>query len=62
MTVNVINNSISKFQDECRVVNMKHEYPGYTGTVKWIVVSDLTEAQLMLRLFPGMGGRHIQLA
>ena len=46
MTVNVINNSISKFQDECRVVNMKHEYPGYTGTVKWIVVSDLTEAQL----------------
>jgi len=46
MTVNVINNSISKSQDECRVVNMKHEYPGYTGTVKWIVVSDLTEAQL----------------
>ena len=46
MTGTVRNNSTSKFQDVCRVVNMKHEYPGYTGEIKWIIVSDLSEAQL----------------
>lgn len=51
MTVNVNNNNNPIFHEECRVVNMRKEYPGYTGEIKWIIVSDLEETQLR-ELFP----------
>lgn len=41
------NNKISMaFKQECRVVSMVQEYPGYKGDIKWLLVSDLNESQL----------------
>ena len=38
-------NKTEAFKRDCRIVNMKMEYPGYTGEIMWIVVSDLTEEE-----------------
>lgn len=35
------------FKRDCRIVNMKMEYPGYTGEIMWMVVSDLTEEEII---------------
>ena len=51
MTANVNKKTNPAFFEECRVVSMKKEYPGYTGEIKWIVVSDLDEVQLNM-LYP----------
>jgi len=37
----------NSFKGNCRIVSMKHEYPGYTGEAQWIIVSTLTETQIM---------------
>lgn len=37
------------FKHDCRIVNMKKEYPGYTGEIMWMVVSDLTEEEIISR-------------
>ena len=39
-------NKTEAFKRDCRVVNMKCEYPGYTGDIQWMVVSELTEEQI----------------
>ena len=38
-------NRTEAFKRDCRIVNMKMEYPGYTGEIMWMVVSDLTEEE-----------------
>lgn len=40
-------NKTEAFKRDCRVVNMKCEYPGYTGDIQWLVVSELTEEQII---------------
>ena len=40
-------NKTEAFKRDCRVVNMKCEYPGYTGEILWLVVSRLSEQQIM---------------
>ena len=40
-------NKTEAFKRDCRVVNMKCEYPGYTGDIQWMVVSELTEEQII---------------
>ena len=33
------------FSTECKLINLKYEYQGYTGTEKWAVVSELSEKE-----------------
>ena len=40
-------NRASAFRTDCRLVNMKQEYPGYTGKAKWMLVSSLSEPEVM---------------
>ena len=42
-------NRASAFRTDCRLVNMKQEYPGYTGKAKWMLVSSLPESEVMER-------------
>lgn len=42
---NTTNNNT--FKSNCRIVSMKHEYPGYSGKEQWMIVSALTEAQIL---------------
>lgn len=34
------------FKNECKIINLKYEYEGYTGTEQWAIVSELTEKEL----------------
>ena len=44
------NNTISaldeQFKEECKTLNLVYEYPGYTGTVRWAIITGLTTEQL----------------
>lgn len=34
------------FKKECKVINLRYEYEGYTGKEQWAVVSELSEKEL----------------
>ena len=36
-------------EKEYVILNLEKEYPGYTGTEKWMIITDLTEAQFLER-------------
>jgi len=38
-----------QFYIDCEVVETKHEYPQYTGIEKWIIITDLTEEELITK-------------
>ena len=40
-------NKKEAFKRDCRVVSMKGLYPGYTGEIQWMIVSELTEEQII---------------
>lgn len=35
------------FTTECKLINLKYEYQGYTGDENWAIVSELTEKELL---------------
>lgn len=43
---NKLNNQEELFARDCKLMNLKYEYDGYTGTEKWAVVTELTEEEL----------------
>ena len=43
---NKLNNQEELFAKDCKLMNLKYEYDGYTGTEKWAVVTELTEEEL----------------
>lgn len=38
-----------QFKQECKVINLKYEYPGYKGDIQWIVITDLSEPELLYK-------------
>lgn len=43
---NKLNNQEELFARDCKLINLKYEYDGYTGTEKWAVITELTEEEL----------------
>ncbi|MCI6854348.1 MAG: hypothetical protein MR908_03375, partial [Firmicutes bacterium] len=41
-----------EFKVECTIIKLDYEYPGYTGTEKYAIVTDLNYAQIMERYAP----------
>lgn len=37
------------FTNECKLINLKYEYEGYTGTEKWAVITSLSKKELLER-------------
>lgn len=35
-----------QFKKDCKVINLKYEYPGYTGIEQWAIITDLSEEDL----------------
>jgi len=35
-----------QFKKDCKVINLKYEYPGYTGIEQWAIITDLSESEL----------------
>lgn len=46
------------FTAECKLINLKYEYQGYTGDEKWAIVSELTEKELSEK-YPDVIERYI---
>jgi hypothetical protein len=49
--INMLNCNIGNayFKEDCRIIDMRREYPGYNGATRWMVISDLTEEEILLR-------------
>ena len=43
-----------QFSEDCEVVNLKYEYPGYTGTESYGIITGLTEQELAEKYEFGM--------
>ena len=43
------------FKADCKVIRLKYEYPGYTGTEKYAIISDLSYEQISI---PDGAERH----
>lgn len=41
-----------EFQRECKVINLKYEYEGYTGTEQWAIISELSEEEILEKYKP----------
>ena len=41
------NNRIDQFKLDCKIINLKYEYPSYKGNTSWAIVSELTERELL---------------
>lgn len=37
------------FANDCKLINLRYEYHGYTGTEKWAIVTELTEEELWVK-------------
>jgi hypothetical protein len=37
------------FAKDCKLINLRYEYKGYTGTEKWAIVTELTEEELLVK-------------
>lgn len=35
-----------QFENDCKVIRLKYEYPNYTGVEKWAIITGLTEEEL----------------
>ena len=44
------------FAKDCKRINLKYEYDGYTGTEKWAIITELTEEELWDK-YPDIIGR-----
>lgn len=36
-----------QFKDECKIIDLKYEYSGYTGTERYAVITKLTEKEIL---------------
>lgn len=43
---NIISALDEQFKNDCEVINLRYEYPGYTGTEQWAIITDLSEKEL----------------
>lgn len=46
------------FARDCKLINLKYEYNGYTGKEKWAIITELKEAELLLK-YPDVARRYI---
>ena len=46
-----------EFQNECKVINLKYEYEGYTGEEQWAIITELSEKELFEK-YPDIISRY----
>lgn len=52
------NVTVGTFKNDCKVIRLDAEYPGYTGDTKYAIITDLTEEELSVR-YPAEIKRYI---
>ena len=43
------NVTVGTFKNDCKVIRLDAEYPGYTCDTKYAIITDLTEEELSVR-------------
>ena len=46
------------FANDCKLINLRYEYHGYTGTEKWAIVTELAEEELWVKYLMLSVGTH----
>ena len=39
------------FTNDCKLINLRYEYHGYTGSEKWAIVTELAEEELWVSVY-----------
>ena len=52
------NVTVGTFKNDCKVIRLDAEYPGYTGDARYAIITDLTEEELSAR-YPAEIKRYI---
>jgi len=47
-----------EFRSECKVINLKYEYEGYTGEEQWAIITELSEKELFEK-YPDIVSHYI---
>lgn len=42
-----LNNKQEQFKSECKLINLKYEYEGYTGKEQWAIITELTKQEIL---------------
>lgn len=58
MTNTFDNEKTGLFKSECKIINLKYEYEGYTGKEKWAISTALSEEE-MLRKYADIINRYV---
>lgn len=46
------------FTNECKLINLRYEYAGYTGTERWAIITELSEKELFQK-YPDVVSRYM---
>ena len=38
------------FANDCKVINLKYEYPGFSEKTQWAIITDLTESEINTKI------------
>ena len=41
------NKKLQQFNRECKLINLRYEYTGYTNDVQWAIVTELSEEEIL---------------
>ncbi len=41
-----VNKQEELFSQDCKLINLRYEYSGFTGTEKWAIITELSEEAL----------------
>ena len=41
-----------EFQSECKVINLKYQYEGYSGKEQWAIISELSKEEILKKYKP----------
>ena len=41
-----VNKQVELFAQDCKLINLRYEYSGFTGTEKWAIITELSEEAL----------------
>ncbi len=58
MTKNTVKEQEKLFAKNCKVIDLRYEYSGYSGYEKWAIVSDLSEEELQ-NIYPDVICKYV---
>ena len=55
-----VNEQEELFAQDCKLINLRYEYSGFTGTEKWAIITELSEEALWDK-YPDVISRYASL-